>query len=295
MNNNPVVQTLIGKNQLKFYLCCLKSLVTFCQDRIKLQLHTDGSLSQKDKDFIHSELNGTTITITDSSENSNRVLDYLQGRPNCQKFRKDSLWGVEFFDPLFSNLADDISFYIDADILFIRPFAGLFDGSQVSKGAIFIRDKQWDAYCLRPWQLLGGNDSPKIAKGITTALVFWDKTAIDWDYLEWFLGQMNLHKIPDWIMPTAQAGLATRCKAKTVHPFQLLNMYPNSKIQHDTFGLHLLGSYRTDWLSKLKDINFPVNEDSIQAKFKNCQRQNFLNYSIKHTRRWVNTRLNCWI
>ena len=51
-----VVQSLIGASQLPFYLHCLKSLVTFCQDRIELQLHTDGSLSQKEKDFIHSEL-----------------------------------------------------------------------------------------------------------------------------------------------------------------------------------------------------------------------------------------------
>ena len=51
-----IVQSLIGGSQLPFYLRCLKSLVTFCQDRIELQLHTDGSLSQKDKDSIHSEL-----------------------------------------------------------------------------------------------------------------------------------------------------------------------------------------------------------------------------------------------
>ena len=51
-----IVQSLIGESQLPFYLRCLKSLVAFCQDRIELQLHTDGSLTQKDKDSIHSEL-----------------------------------------------------------------------------------------------------------------------------------------------------------------------------------------------------------------------------------------------
>ena len=34
-----IVQSLIGGSQLPFYLRCLKSLVTFCQDRIDLQLH----------------------------------------------------------------------------------------------------------------------------------------------------------------------------------------------------------------------------------------------------------------
>ena len=118
-----IVQSLIGGSQLPFYLRCLKSLVTFCQDRIDLQLHTDGSLSQEDKDFIHCELDGTMVTITDSSENKSRVLDCLQGRPNCQKVRKDSIWGIEFFDPIFAFPEDPISFYLDADILFLRPFS----------------------------------------------------------------------------------------------------------------------------------------------------------------------------
>jgi len=101
-DDKTIVQSLIGGSQLPFYLRCLKSLVTFCQDRIDLQLHTNGSLSQEDKDFIHAELDGTMVTITDSSENTSRVLDYLQGRPNCQKIRKDSIWGIEFFDPIFA-------------------------------------------------------------------------------------------------------------------------------------------------------------------------------------------------
>ena len=83
-----------------------------------------------------------------------RVLDCLQGRPNCQKFRKDSIWGIEFFDPIFAFPEDPISFYLDADILFLRPFSGLFDRNQVKNGAIFLKDTQWDAYCFRPWQML---------------------------------------------------------------------------------------------------------------------------------------------
>ena len=73
-------------------------------------------------------------------------MDQLAGRHNCQNFRTNSIWGIEFFDPLFSNIDDKISFYIDADILFIRPFKGLFEPNQVSNGAIFLRDTQWDAF-----------------------------------------------------------------------------------------------------------------------------------------------------
>ena len=209
--------------------------------------------SQKDKDSIHSELTGTIVTITDSSENKSRVLDYLQGRPNCQKFRKNSIWGIEFFDPIYAFPEDPISFYLDADILFLRPFSGLFDRNQV-KGELFsLKTLSGMLILFVLGKCLLVKISLKQSKGITTGLVFWDKTAIDWDYLEWFLGENHLHKIPEWIMPTAQAGLANKCEAKTISPRQIPNLYPNAQIHEDTFGLHLLGSYRKEWMEKLED------------------------------------------
>jgi hypothetical protein len=291
-----IVQSLIGGSQLPFYLRCLKSLFTFCQDRIELQLHTDGSLSQEDKDFIHSELDGTMVTITDSSENTNRVLDSLQGRPNCQKVRKDSIWGIEFFDPIFAFPEDPISFYLDADILFLRPFSGLFDRHQLKNGAIFLKDTQWDAYCFRPWQMITGKSKPQAVKGITTGLVFWDKTAIDWDYMEWFLGEYRLHQISEWIMPTAQAGLAHRCEAKTISPRHITNLYPKAQIHENTFGVHLLGSYRKSWMEKLeaRENNQTENVPIMTPSFEKCVSQNIFGYSLRLMRRWKNTRLNLW-
>jgi len=291
-----ILQSLIGGSQLPFYLRCLKSLVTFCQDRIDLLLHSDGSLSQEDNDFIHSELDGTMVTIIDFSENIGRVLDWLQGRPNCQKVRKDSIWGIEFFDPIFAFPEDPISFYLDADILFLRPFSGLFDRKEVKNGAIFLKDTQWDAYCFRPWQMITGKSKPQAVKGITTGLMFWDKTSIDWDYLEWFLGEHRLHKIPEWIVPTAQAGLANRCDAKTISPRYLPNLYPNAQIHNNTFGVHLLGSYRKQWMEKLeaRESNQTENVPIMTPFFEKCVSQNIFGYSLRQMRRWKNTRLNLW-
>ena len=291
-----IVQSLIGGSQLPFYLRCLKSLVTFCQDRIELLLHSDGTLSKADNDYIYSKFDRTIVTITNSSENNRTVLDCLQGRPNCQKFRKDSIWGIEFFDPIFAFPEDPMSFYIDADILFLRPFSGLFDRNQVKGGAIFLRDTQWDAYSFRPWQMLTDKKKLQSVKGITTGLVFWDKSVIDWDYLEWFLGENHLHRIPEWIMPTAQAGLAKRCEARTISPRHLPNLYPNARIHEDTFGVHLLRSYRKTWMEKIeaRENNNGGNLPTIAPSFERCVSQNIFGYSLKQLRRWKNTRLNLW-
>ena len=289
-----IVQSLIGGKNLPFYLHCLKSLIAFSQDPLELKLHSDGTISQEDKDFIHCELDGTMVTISDSSENTSRLLDCLRGRPNCQKIRKNSIWGIEFFDPIFAFLEDRISFYLDADILFLRPFSGLFDREQVKNGAVFLKDTQWDAYSFRPWQMITGKSKPQVVKGITTGLVFWDKTAIDWDYLEWFLGEHRLHQLPEWIMPTAQAGLATRCEAKTISPKQITNLYPNARIHEDTFGVHLLGSYRKEWMKKLERREKKENLSALAPSFERCVSQNVFGYSLRQMRRWKNTRLNIW-
>ena len=135
-----------------------------------------------------------------------------------------------------------------------------------------------------------------MVKGITTGLVFWDKRALDWDYLEWFLGAFYLHKIPEWIMPTAQAGLANRCNAKTICSNQISNLYPNAQIHEDAFGVHLLGSYRKDWIEKLaQEGNHPNQNDHITTtRFEACRNQNIIGYSWKQMKRWKNTRLNLW-
>jgi len=295
-DDNIIVQSLIGGSQLPFYLRCLNSLLEYSDDLIELHLHSDGSLSNNQKDSIHEQLSRCLVKVFDSSDNTENTLDSLQGLTNCQKFRKESIWGIEFFDPLFANPNDPISFYIDADILFLQPFSGLFDRTQTEGGAVFLKDTQWDAYCFRPWSLLRHKKRPEMVKGITTGLVFWDKRALDWDYLEWFLGATYLHKIPEWIMPTAQAGLANRCLAKTVCSNQITNLYPNAQISKDTFGVHLLGSYRKDWIEKLAEEgnHSSQNDHTIRTRFKTCKTQNIFGYSWKQIKRWKNTRLNLW-
>mgnify|MGYP000913041810 CR=1 FL=1 len=172
----------------------------------------------------------------------------------------------------------------------------MFNHSQTEGGAVFLKDTQWEAYCFRPWSLLGLGKKPEVVNGITTGLVFWDKRALDWDYLEWFLGATYLHKIPEWIMPTAQAGLANRCKAKTISARQITNLYPNAQIHNDTLGVHLLGSYRKEWMVKLeeRENNQTENVPIMTPSFEKCVRQNIFGYSLKQIRRWKNTRLNLW-
>ena len=289
------VQSLVGRTSLPFYLQCLQSLLEHCEDKIRLLIHQDGSLEENDREKVRVQL-GENIDFVDYAESKEKTLDHLTKYPHCQAIRKNSLWGIEFFDPLFAHSDEPISYYVDADILFIRPFHGLFAPEEVESGALFMADTQWDAYSLRPWHLFGFGKKPVIVKGITTALVCWDKRAIDWDYLEWFLSQCKFHCIPEWIMPTAQAGLASKCRARFVKPSQLANLYPNSSIGEQNFGVHLLGSYRREWLPRAEEYleEMPNAQATTEVLFESCRLRGPLAYATNQAKRWINTRLNRW-
>ena len=129
VGQKTLVQSLVGISQLPFYLQCLKSLIQFGEGKFDLLLHTDGTITEKHENLIFSELEEARVTICDSNQNRERILDLLKGRPQSQKIRKESIWGIEFFDPLFANPEDPISFYLDADILFLRNFKGVAQSS----------------------------------------------------------------------------------------------------------------------------------------------------------------------
>ena len=85
-------------------------------------------------------------------------------------------------------------------------------------------------------------------------------------------------------------------KNQTVCSKNIRNLYPNAKISSDTFGLHLLGSYREKWLNKLQG-NAHRNEKEISVQdtiFQPCQKQDIFGYTGRQAKRWVNTRLNIW-
>ena len=245
-NGSVVVHTLAGKKNLSFYLRCLRSLLDHCADPIRLVIHEDGTFDDEACEQARTIL-GENLEILLRAEGDERTLDALRPYPHARKLRQESIWGIEFFDPLFSDDSDPLSFYVDADILFLRPFRNLFRRDFLDGKCIFLRDIVWHAYSIRPHHLLGPNPCPRVAQGITTAVVCWDKRLIDWDYLEWFLSKSEFRAIPAWTMPTLQASLALTANGHAVVPEQIVNAYPKAILTPEAFAIHLLGSFRKEW------------------------------------------------
>mgnify|MGYP004164637753 CR=1 FL=1 len=86
-----LVQSLIGRKNLSFYLECLKSLTSMCHEEINLLLHTDGSLDKSDIAFALNQFEVPSVSFRDTEEAKQTTLDHLEGRPNCQKLRQELL------------------------------------------------------------------------------------------------------------------------------------------------------------------------------------------------------------
>jgi hypothetical protein len=296
-DKNPskiVVHSLIGKKGLPFYLTCLDSLQFFSSDPVKLYIHSDGSLEQEDKILIQEKL-GQDIEWVGRKEADELVLEKLIPYKNCFKLRKNSIWGIELFDYHMIETSE-LSFWCDADVRFFRPYKGLFTIDAAENKCVFLRDTNWHAYTFHPKHLMGPKKLP-VCSGINTGLNLLDKKFYDLEFIDWFLGQKDFFRIPEWVVPSCYAALGARCNSFFVEPQQILNLYPNAKIGAATFAGHFLSSYRQerkaefefDWKKK-HTLKAP-----IATKMEACKLLKASEYSINLIKRRIANRLDIYL
>ena len=116
---------------------------------------------------------------------------------------------------------------------------------------------------------------------------------IDWDYLEWFLGSIYLHKYHNGFA-NCSGWTCKSLQGENSLPQAVTQSYPNTKLTDETLGVHLLGTYRKKWLEKIDNpnINLSDSDEKItNLKFINCKNLRTSNYVLNQARRWFNTRL----
>jgi hypothetical protein len=109
-------------------------------------------------------------------------------------------------------LASEELSYSDSDILYLRPFQGIFGPSSARFPAMFMTDVK-EAYAVRPWQL-----SPvgpiRLAGRVNAGLMRIVPGFLDLDFVEWLLGETGGHSVwarrSYWNEQTCWAALAGR-------------------------------------------------------------------------------------
>jgi hypothetical protein len=242
------------------------SVIQLSADPVHLVIHEDGSLTQEDRTKLAANFPG--LRIIDRVDADLIMADRLSGHPHAWSFRQRSVWGLKLLDVVLAE--PGLCFYIDSDIRFFHPFRGLFVEEATAGRCVFLTDTVWHAYSIRPWHLIDGRQL-QVAAGINTGLTLCDPGVFDLDFVNWFLGQPDWRVIPAWTEPTCWAALAMRSSGHAVHPLQMTNLYPATKLTGKFLGGHFLSAYRSQWISLLESssqqsVSLPVDVSFLQLK-----------------------------
>jgi len=227
------VRCLLCHAHVAMAIACLGSMRRACAEEYRLVLHDDGTLTQEDCERLMAQL--SPVAIIRRPEADERMSALLADLPNARRYRLEQVYALKLFDlPLLSS-AERLTI-IDSDVLFLRRFSGLFSWQAPMR---FMAD-DINAYSLRPWQVLKFPLPARLNAGITQFY----RGAYDVEYLEWFVGQQQLHAIRGWIEQTAWAMLAQRQGCAVIDEDQVRLTHPRIGTDTKAVALHFVTPQR---------------------------------------------------
>lgn len=276
------VHGLVCHRDVNLALTCLGSLLRFSVEPLRLVIHDDGSLTSEDVTKLLDGLQDSTIILR--READERMNELLKNYPNCYKYRRDYIYGLKLLD--IALLGQSNFAYCDSDILFFRPFKGLFSFPNSETSAIFMRDYT-DAYSMLPWHLIG-SDKPKLISKVNAGLIFFRKSAYDLDFIDWFLGHEQFRHKVNWLEQSCWAALGQRVGCRQWDTQQVVLMRPGSRITPDLVAGHFVGEIRHrlgEFLAESEQLDHS-DEPAVVKTFvpPNC---NLLELGQVHTMRQV--------
>ncbi len=242
------VATLLGHAHVEMALACLGSLLRHSADPLRLRIHEDGSLGEEDRERLARGLGDPEFVPR--AEADARVEDLLAGRPALRAFRQRNPLALKLIDiPFLAGMEaddglDDLA-YCDSDVLFLRPFAGLFrfpgPETGAETGAVFMSDRQ-NAYSVRSWHLLARKRLALPCR-VNTGVLLFRTRFFDPDLLEWYLSRPEFGFAPVWVEQTAWALLGQRAGCRLWDP-RLLWLPEVGVDAGDAVALHFVSPLR---------------------------------------------------
>lgn len=232
------VATLLGHAHVEMALACLGSLLRYSADPLCLRVHEDGTLTAEDREKLQAGLGD--LEFVARTEADGRVADLLAGRPHLRALRGANPLGLKLIDvPL---LAEGDVAYSDSDVLFLRPFSGLFHFPEPDTGAVFMSDRQ-NAYSVRSWHLLA---HPRLALPcrVNSGILLFRTSFYDPDLLEWYLSRPEFGFAPVWVEQTAWALLGWRAGCRLWDPHLVRLPGPEEVETEGAVALHFVSPLR---------------------------------------------------
>lgn len=233
-----IVSTLLGHAHVDMALLCLGSLLKESAEPLALQLHDDGTLSSEDLERLAAGLGEPAVV--GRREADERVEALLGERRAARAFRRENPLGLKLLDAALLAPGGELAF-CDSDVLFLRPFTGLFD-RPAGTGALFMKDSQ-NAYSVRSWHLLR-EPRLRLAARVNSGIVGMETRGFDLDLVEWYLGRPEYRFAPVWVEQTAWALLGEPLGARWLDPAWIAFPVPGREPGEGTVALHFVSPRR---------------------------------------------------
>jgi hypothetical protein len=234
-----VVSSLLGSAHVAMALVCLGSLLRCSARPLRLRLHDDGSLTAADRERLAAGLGDPEVVAR--READERVAGLLAGRPAARAFRDTNPLGLKLLDVALLAPGEDLA-YCDSDVLFLRPFRGLFELPPGS-GALCMADPQ-NAYSVRSWHLLR-EPRLRLAAHLNSGIIGFRLQHLDLDLIEWFLARPAHRFAPVWVEQTCWALLAQPAGCRLLDPAAIAIPAPgNEDADRQRVALHFVSPVR---------------------------------------------------
>jgi hypothetical protein len=204
------VASLLGHRHVDLAIACLGSLLRRSAEPLALRLHDDGSLTPMDRERLTEALGAPEMVPRPEADE--RAAGVLARRPALATFRRSNPLALKLVDAVL--FAGDELAYCDADVLFLRPFSGLFPAA--APAAVFMADRQ-NAYSVRSWQL-ARHRRLRLAQRVNSGLIRFPTAAWDPDLLDWYFARPQFGFAPVWSEQTAWALLGWKAGCRLWNP-----------------------------------------------------------------------------
>jgi hypothetical protein len=232
------VSTLLGHAHVGMALLCLGSLLRESVEPLTLQVHDDGTLTAEDLERLAAGLGEPAVV--GRREADARVEALLGDRPAARAFRRENPLGLKLLDVPLLAPGRELA-YCDSDVLFLRPFSGLFD-LPGGAGALFMCDSQ-NAYSVRSWHLLR-EPRLRLAARVNSGVVGMETRRFNLDLVEWFLGRPEYRFAPVWVEQTVWALLGWPAGCRLLDPARIAFPVAGREPAEGTVALHFVSPRR---------------------------------------------------
>jgi hypothetical protein len=251
-----LVHTLVCEKHLWFAAPCLRSLLTFCQEPIRLVIHDDGSLTPASVELLATSFPDAILVSRRSADA--QMADALAQFPHMAQARIHlphviKLWDVALID------SEPTLCYVDADVLFQRRFRGLFPVSNPLVSGAFMMDSS-NCFGAHP-----GDFWPfgplRLARRLNSGLFWIRRDQLDYERMEYLFkrwGPQRIRRYHGWFEQTAWADQAWRSRCSMFDPTQLGTATSVGSLNSRLVGVHYVTPARAMLKAALELVSSPA-------------------------------------